>query len=274
VVAADDHVGAAVVLADQAVPDGLARAGHAHREVQKAHRRGGRGILVEHRLVAAHAGEMVDVARLGHADHGMDQQVRLRLARGAEGQFLVRAVQRVARLEGDDAAPAELAEIGAQLVRRVAAGAEIVMRRRLDAGDRPAEIDRARVVVQVVDRRMRDVVGAEDLLRLARLVRRPLVGDREDGEDHALGVAERDVLAGFDRVGEGLGHVQRDRHRPERAIGQPHRVDDAVVIGLPMNPFSGLKPPFIRSSRSQIWRGVRSQDGRSAASIFSFCALS
>jgi hypothetical protein len=56
---------------------------------------------------------------------------------GAEGQFLVRAVQRVAGLEGHDLAPAELAEIGAQLVRRVAAGAEIVVHRLLDAGDGP-----------------------------------------------------------------------------------------------------------------------------------------
>jgi hypothetical protein len=53
-----------------------------------------------------------------------------------------------------------------------------------------------------------------------------------------------------------------------------HVLDDAVVIGLPMKPLSGLKPPFISSSRSQVCRGVRSHDGRSAASIFSFCALS
>jgi hypothetical protein len=62
----------------------------------------GRGrILVEHGLVAAHPGEVVDVAGLGQADDGMDQQVGLRLLRGAEGQLLVRAVQRVARLERD-----------------------------------------------------------------------------------------------------------------------------------------------------------------------------
>ena len=79
-------------------------------------------ILVEHRLVAAHAGEVVDVAGLGHADRRVDQQVRLRLAGGAEGQLLVGAVQRVAGLEGDDAAPAELAEVGAELVRGVAPG--------------------------------------------------------------------------------------------------------------------------------------------------------
>ena len=86
---------------------------------------------------------MVDVAGLGHADDRVDQQVGLRLAGGAEGQLLMRAVQRVAGLEGDDPAPAELAEEGAQLVRRVAAAAEVVVHRLLDAGDRAAEIDRA-----------------------------------------------------------------------------------------------------------------------------------
>jgi hypothetical protein len=91
------------------------------------------GILVEHRLVAAHPGEVVDVARLGQADDRMDQQVGLGLLGGAEGQLLVRAVQRVAGLERDDLAPAELAEQRAQLVRRVAAGAVVVMHRRLDA---------------------------------------------------------------------------------------------------------------------------------------------
>jgi len=35
VIAAHDHVGATVVAADDAVPDRLARAGHAHRQVQQ-----------------------------------------------------------------------------------------------------------------------------------------------------------------------------------------------------------------------------------------------
>ena len=42
VVAADDEMGAAVVLADQPVPDRLARAGHAHGKVQQGHRGGRR----------------------------------------------------------------------------------------------------------------------------------------------------------------------------------------------------------------------------------------
>jgi hypothetical protein len=166
-VAAHDHVGAAVVLADHPVPDGLARAGHPHGEVQEAHRRGRGRVVVKHGLVAAHAGEVVDVAGLGHADDGVDQQVGLRLLRGAEGEFLMRAVKRVAGLEGHDAAPAELAEIGAELVRRVAAGLEVVVDGLLDSGHGAAEIDRAGLVVQVVDRRMGEVVGAEDLFGLA-----------------------------------------------------------------------------------------------------------
>lgn len=98
-VAPDDHVGAAVVAPDDPVPHRLARATHAHREVQERER-GGRGrILVEHRLVAAHPGEMVDVTRLGHADDGMNEEVRLGLARRAEGQLLMRPVQRIAGLK-------------------------------------------------------------------------------------------------------------------------------------------------------------------------------
>ncbi|MPL71146.1 hypothetical protein SDC9_16917 [bioreactor metagenome] len=229
-VAADDHVGAAVVAADDAVPDRLARAGHAHRQVQQAERGGRLRVLVEHRLVAAHAGEVVDIAGLGEADHRVDQQVRLGFLRGAEGQLLVRAVQRVAGLEGDDLAPAELAEIGAQFVRRVATGLEIVMHRRLDAGDRAAEIDRARGVVQVVHRRMGEVVGAEDLGGLVGLVRHPFVGDRQDREDHTFLIAQRDVGAGLDALGEFLADVEGDRHRPERPVGEVHVLDDAVVI--------------------------------------------
>ena len=51
-------------------------------------------------------------------------------------------------------------------------------------------------------------------------------------QDHAFGVAERDVLTHFQPFGEGFGHIQRDRHRPEAAVGQAHLVDDPVIVGL------------------------------------------
>ena len=123
-IAANDEMGAAVVFADQPVPDRLARAGHAHGKVQQGHRRGRGWVLIKHRLIAAHAGEVIHVAGFGHAHHRVDQQVRLRLTGGAEGQLLMRAVQRVAGLKRHNLAPAHLAEIGAQFVGRVAPAAK------------------------------------------------------------------------------------------------------------------------------------------------------
>ena len=197
--------------------------------------------MIQHRLVAAHAGEVVDIARLGHADHGVDQQVRLRFARCAERQFLMRPVQRVARLERHDALPAQFAEIGAQLVRRVAAGLEIIVDRLLDAGHRAAQIDGACDVMQIVHRRMGQIIGAKDLQRLIRLVGHPFVGDREDGKDHPFLVAQGNVLAGGHAFGEFLGHIQRDGNGPESAIGGAHGFHGADVIGFRLEPLERVE---------------------------------
>ena len=129
VVAADDEVRAAVVLADDRVPHGLARAAHAHRERQQAQRRRLLGIGLQQVLVAAHAREVVDVAGLRHADDGMDQQVRFDVLRRAERELLVRAVHRIARLERHDPAPAELLKAIAKLLRSIAQVLEIVVNR-------------------------------------------------------------------------------------------------------------------------------------------------
>ena len=133
VVAPDDEVRAAVVLANDRVPDGLARSAHPHGEVEERERRGLLGVLGEHGLVAAHARVVVDIAGLGQADDRMYQQVRLVLPGSTEGELLVGTMQGIARLERDDLAPAELAELRAQLCRRVAQPAEIVMGRRFHA---------------------------------------------------------------------------------------------------------------------------------------------
>ena len=230
-VAADDQVGAAIVLADDRVPDRLARAGHAHRQRQQAE--GGRllGIVADQLLVAAHAGEMVDVAGLGHADHGMDQQVGLGRLGGAVGQLLVGAVHRVAGLEGDHPAPAQLAEPVAQLLRRVAQMLEIVVHGRLDALHSAAQIDGAGMVVQVAHRRMSLVVGAEHRHRLGPLVGLPAIGDRERGVQHALAVAQVDGLADLDLLGEGGGHVEGDRYRPQDTVGEAQVGEHRLVVG-------------------------------------------
>ena len=56
VVAADDEVGAAVVLADDRVPDRLPRPAHAHGEIQQTQLRGLIGILFENVLVGSARG--------------------------------------------------------------------------------------------------------------------------------------------------------------------------------------------------------------------------
>ena len=91
----------------------------------------------------------------------MKQQVRLRLARGTEGQLLVCPVQRVAGLEGDDFAPAPFCEEVAQFLRRMAVMREIEMNRSLDAAQRAAKINRPAMMQQPVDLGMAVVGGAE-----------------------------------------------------------------------------------------------------------------
>ena len=242
VIAADDEMRAAVVLADQPMPHGLARPGHAHGKVQKAHCRGGLGILVQNGLVAPNAGEVVHVAGFGHTDDRMDQQVGLRLFRGAEGQFLMRAVQRIAGLECDHLTPAQLAEIGAQFIRRVTATTEIVVYGLLDTCDRTTQIDLARLVVQVVHRRVGVVIRAKDLFRLARLVRHPAVSHGHRAKDHTFLIAQGNILTDLEVFCECFGHVKSNRHRPERTVCKAHLLDDAVVILFAQEPLERVEP--------------------------------
>ncbi len=169
---------------------------------------------------------MVDIARLGHANNRVDQQVGLRFTCGAEGKLLMRAAKGVARLERHDPAPAHLPEIGAQLIRRIAPGAEIIVDRLLQTDDLAAQIDRASRVVQVVDGGMRQIVGAIDFLSLNRLVRRVFRRHGHDRKDHTFLIAQRDISIAFDLAREVFRHIQRDRHWPQLTVRQTHVRDN------------------------------------------------
>ena len=65
VVTPDDKMTAPVVLADDRVPDRLARATHAHRQVEQREAGGAGRIAPHERAVAAYPGEVVHVPRLG-----------------------------------------------------------------------------------------------------------------------------------------------------------------------------------------------------------------
>ena len=64
-------------------------------------------VVVDQGAIAPDPGEMVHVARLGHADDRVDQQAAADLLGGPLGQLFVGPVQGVAGLEGDDPAPAQ-----------------------------------------------------------------------------------------------------------------------------------------------------------------------
>ena len=231
VVAADDEVAAAEVLADDGVPHRLARAGHAHGERQQAQRRGLLGIALDDQLVAAGAREVIDVAGHGHAHDRMDEQVGLGALSRPIGHLLVRPVHRVPGLEGDDPGPAPGVELAPEILWAIAQVHEIVMRRPLDAAHAAAQVDRVGAVQQVVDAGVGDVGGAVDFAGLALPVGRPLRLDRHGGDQHALLVAQGDGVADLDLAGERIPHVEGDGHRPQGAVDEPHIRHHAVVIG-------------------------------------------
>ena len=110
VVAADDEVRAAVVLAADRVPDRLARPRVAHRRRERGEEDAILGVVaVEQRPVALDANVDRHVVGLRVADERVDEQPVDRLERDLR-QVLVRAVDRVAGLEADDALPATLGE--------------------------------------------------------------------------------------------------------------------------------------------------------------------
>ena len=73
--------------------------------------------------------------------------------------------------------------------------------------------------------------GIENGLGFGGAIGLPDVTDIEDSEHHAFGIAQRNFArAGRQLFGELFGHVERDRHRPEGAIGEAHVGADAFII--------------------------------------------
>ena len=164
VVPPDDEVRRPVVLADDGVPEGFARAPHAHGERQEAQHRHAVRVPREERLVDAHAREVVDVAGLGEADDRVDEDVGLAGARGADGELPVRPVHRVAGLEGHHARPPELVEVGAEFGGGVAQGDVVVVHEAVDRLELAPDVVFARGMHEVADGRVVRV-AAEDVER-------------------------------------------------------------------------------------------------------------
>src|SRR5262245_17641563 len=230
VVAADDEVGAAEVLAADRVPDRLARAGVTHRGGERGDDHAvGWVVVLDEDAVALDAGRGRHVVGLRLADQRVDEQPVDGLERALR-QVLMRAVDRVARLEADDAAPASLLERLAG-VRRV----EGELRERwlgtVEDRDLAGEVEGV-LRVEAGDSGMRLVGRAEAALGLALLVVLEGLLDVEDRQRAPVCVDERDA---FSRR-RGL-YGQADGKRPREPVREVHVLDDALVVLAAHEPF-------------------------------------
>ncbi len=240
VVTTDDEMAATVVLADEGMPQRLARASHAHRQIEQTQGGGLLGIgFFQQVFVAAHPRIVIGIAGFGQTDRRVNQQIGLGLLHGAHGQFLMGAMHRVPGLERHDPPPAQLGEALAQFTRCIAQMGKIVMRGRFDTAQPTADIDRPGAVQQVKDARMLVIRGAENLLRFLELVRTPDIADLQYGDQHPLGIAQCDFVAATQITGEGFGYVEGDRYRPQRAVAQAHLFNDSPVISLIQKTIQG-----------------------------------
>lgn len=114
-VATDNEVRCAKVLADDSVPDSLAGTSHAHRKREEGKVAHAVRVLGHDGLVDPHTGVVVDISRLREANDGVDEHVGLVLTGGADGELTVSPVHGVTGLEGDDLAPGDLVEVSTKL---------------------------------------------------------------------------------------------------------------------------------------------------------------
>lgn len=115
VVTADNEVSGTVVLTDNSVPDSFTGTTHTHGQAEQTQNGHAVGVAGKESLVSADTGEVVNVTGLGQTDDGVDQDICLARASRADGQLTVSTVHGVTGLEGDDAGPAQLVEVDAQL---------------------------------------------------------------------------------------------------------------------------------------------------------------
>ena len=224
-VAADDEVGAPVVLADDHVLDSLAGTGHVHgvREVRPPD--GGVVHLLGEHLVGVVADEAGDVVVLGRAHGGVHQANRaLAHVLGVESageELVVRPVDGVAALEGDDVLA--LGEHGAN---RRGIGAREGARGHGETLNLAADVELAALHGDHGDAGVLDGGGAVAHLGLQRLVGLPLGLDGDHGDVLTL-VLEQHLVANLGVLAVG---VEDDGHAEEEvAAGQAHLLDAVGV---------------------------------------------
>ena len=87
-----DEMRSAVILPDDSMPNRFSRPAHAHGQRKEAEDSHTIGITRQNGLVYPNAGEVVDIARLGQADDGMNEYICLSGTSGADGKLSMSAM--------------------------------------------------------------------------------------------------------------------------------------------------------------------------------------
>src|SRR6266480_7266898 len=101
---------AAVVFADQSVPDCFSWSRHSHRKQQQRKFCCAQWKLRQDELIAADPGKVVYITGSRDSDGRMDQQAGLHLFGCLKSEFHMRAVHRIPSLKRHDMTPAETRE--------------------------------------------------------------------------------------------------------------------------------------------------------------------
>lgn len=248
-VAANQRMGAAVVLHDQGVQHGFARAGEDVGDPQRGEDGAVlRVVRIEHSAVGQHAELMAHVLALGHLHQRLEQQAVDFLQRVAMDVF-VAAVQRVGA--GDETGhsaelllfveqPPGVAGLHAQRLERPPVHPPQHVQRAAQGGVTHAAVDG-------IDPGMVAIGGAEQMARPFFFVVVEDVLDLQDGDRFFAAVGQRHLVAHRQRLDHFAVALANGReaqgHRPDQAVAQPSLLEHGLVIGLVHEALVGGKYP-------------------------------
>src|SRR5437763_12530241 len=117
---------AAVVFADQSVPDCFSWSRHSHRKRQQRKFCCARRKLRHYELIAADSRKVVYITGPSDSDGGMDQQAGLHLFSCPKSEFHMRAVHGITSLKSHHSTPDETGHFSPYFVGRCATALKIV----------------------------------------------------------------------------------------------------------------------------------------------------
>ncbi len=159
-------------------------------------------------MIATDPGVVIHIARLGHAYHGMNQQVGFDLLGGAECKLDVRAVHGIASLEGDHLSPADAGKLRADFGWSQAQVTKIIVGRNLGSFQLSSDVPGIRLVDGVIGARMSGASAGENCLGLCLAVGLPDFFHVQHCQHDSFRIAQRDLASARGKfLGKFLGDI-------------------------------------------------------------------